>query len=91
MLTVAPTTVAIRAARAARSGELPELGTARARLRASEAELEEARAAHRQDPSALTKMEVDFWTTTVRRDARAVEKAEFAAAISAPHRRQASV
>ncbi|GEM_PF-6544864 len=55
-----------------------DVSAARARLRASRAELEEARAAHRQEPSVLTRMEVDFWTTTVRRDARAVEKAELA-------------
>lgn len=79
MLSPAPTVVALRRERAATSDRtVSEVRTARGRLSAAQAELEEARAAHRQDPSALTQLEVDFWTTTVLRDERAVERAELA-------------
>jgi hypothetical protein len=90
MLFIAPTVVGSRRAATSRRCQAEmdairerlhqELRSGRASLRASTAELEEARRAHGQEPGALTRMEVDFWSATVRRNAREAENAERALA-----------
>jgi RNA polymerase-binding transcription factor DksA len=63
-----------------RAGLHRELNSRRARLRASDAERDEAQRAHSSDPSAFTRMEVDFWSADVSRNAMAVQDVERALA-----------
>jgi hypothetical protein len=64
-----------------RAGLHRELNSRRARLRASGAERDEAQRAHSSDPSAFTRMEVDFWSADVSRNAMAVQDVERALAV----------
>lgn len=92
MLTSAPAAVtARRAAERGRSARATasiraslhrELNSRRARLRASVAERDVARLAHSSDPSAFTRMELDFWSADVSRNVTAVQRVQRALARS---------